>query len=1158
MRRKFTKKKKGTSKASRILRSSQSASFARHKVLTELSGKEIYQSFNELKSSRFFSDSINLSLTRPLNKFYLKDLPDLSLSKNINWCVALLNSHKDKVKLLVEKKYSLERALLNDDHKTCIDVLDTVDRTCGASFWSHITRASLQGVLYRAEDNAIPQIDFGDCKENPFLNYMLFYTNGYFTDEEIFFTAKSTHINDINRSVHPSVRNFFHYRLFGLDSTQEIELNSIVNIERSSSIVDVFELLLSLINYLGTRGVSVEDTLGYDFKHIYNLLEAVCVTSRINYNACFKGVSSVNKLDEDYELIDLYTVGNYQLIINRFEKGEIDVTNFALVEIVAKSLVRCPTNLRQNFVGNVVTNLASVLAKDENYKKSLEFLSCMANSFRSLGWFKQMEFIVQREAPNTSKAYKSICDKGVHLLSNINTPKKHLLFDSEPNFPNVREAVLNNPASVSLDLLASQYLSGRTNNFAEDSLIEKNRLLKYSALNKARIGEFSAAESEFRYLSSNADRLTKLESLSGLVDLYISFGKNESAITTFVESSLVDKDVFSIFDTHHILDSIASDYNKSKLIDIPIAYSLHSSNVDDSYDSNLKYSFENFLILNGYQFPTDLFGLENTFGKSKLHYFLRWVCTPEIMKLYLNFESARQIEECRLEICNYLLTVAGTSEDLQFEIKQINKNLVIRRAVKQVENSRIYVDSTIFKGRKSEPYKNLFERYIELSSKKSEGLAKYPAFDSLIKIFKDSSPNSKSYWKQLSMILMPDTKLSPQDKTFLSLAKLMRAEFTHGEKGINNYLSTRIRHGVLPSALRKSSQAEGIYFSETSSVDECAQSLINNKQLNIHTNDVEIIWELSKSFVKSIEESILAFNDKRLQIYTLEGGQETKAEPDAMFNYTISPLETYALQKELPLSPTYDDLVNIVMDWLWHKTDFVLDNVKSYISKEFTDELHDIFDFYKSNITKSKISKQGKHSFINAINRAKSTTSQELNNIVTWFEHVDSEGEEQFDLDTAVKIASNSLLIDIQLDEQATFAVHQKDISHWVDVFFILFENAISKSGLQKQKLKINVQLIENGNYFQIICSNSVLAPSDHKAANEDLQFYKDAYGNEELIRDLIQEEGGTGFFRIWKILQKDLGIEHSIELGYDSDKFNVCLSLTKKEGAFSNENINS
>lgn len=1144
MNRAHSRKQKGKSILTKTLKSGRNSYVVKQQIFEELTPKEIYQNFREISQSHHFSNAIGLTCNRPINEMYIRKSPRANVSKNLAWCIALIEHHAGKIKFYLKKKNEISEKILSSDIEHALRLVNEIDNHCGLSIWSIITHSSLNNLKEQPEQTDCSE-KFGRLENNNFLKYVLFYINGYFNDDEIYFTSKNTHRNDIKRSAHPSVKDFYLYRFFDVEMNDDISFDVIFDIEKNSSIVDIFQLIISTLEYFVVTGKEFTDTFDYEIKHVLKMLELVGYDTVCNLNGFF-GRDVEPKIEDSYiSIVDLYTAGNYQRVIELFNASKKSFSDFCLIEIVSKSYSRVDTELDNEFVSKIVKHMSNVLERNKDYEKSLEFLACISNSLRTMDWFKQLRHFVERESPNISSRERLNFEKGIHLFSCMNTPKKHILYKDNVKDRYFQILSSNYESSSSLNLMLSQeydYFNIKEDEFKNS--VHINRLEKFQAIKMMNNGNYLDAEVAFSSLISDSDRLLKIEVIRELTKLYILSRSHLKALSIFVESSLFNDKLFSIFDTREILSAIESSVQDISTIELPIAYALHSQFVDEFYDSSLKFSFENFLTLNNFIFPTELFGKESTFGKDKLHYFLRWVCTTEVMKLYLNFDTARQIEECRLEICNYLLDKVKDNDDLQFEIKQINKNLIVRKAVKQVENSRIYVDAAVFKGRKSTPYRSLFDRYLELASNQAN-TSDEAQYNEIYQVLSPNKNKPKEYWKSLSIIYLPDTKLSPKNATFLSLAKLMRAEFTFGEKGINNYLSTRIRHGVLPTAIRKSSLTEGIYTPEQSRIEDYVESLLKQANLTVTESDIESLWKIAKSFTKNLENEISLFNDKKLQINTLEGGAENKNKDEAMFNYSVSPLETYAIQQELPLSPTYDDFLRVIMDWLWFRTDFILDDVKGYIRDKFTTHLNSIFETYTKEIQSAEISRGAKASFTNAIRRAKNNLQSDLALVCSWFEHVDSEGDGQFELSTAIEIAKRSLSIPLILSEKFEIQIQQKNVSYWVDVFFILFENAISKSHLEKNDVSISVDIEKINDLVTITVSNRTKPIEKYEIENFNLDFYRNAYGDEELTRDAIKGEGGTGFFKIWKIMMRDLNIKHEISFGYkDNNMFSVSLTL--------------
>lgn len=1117
---------------------------ALHRFFSNLSTKEIYQSFPFIAKSPQFTNSINLTKKTPISDMYMSRISMVEMSKNLSWCLSLIEHHASAIRKYQLLRQDLDHKILLGEHEDCFKILDEIDASCGVSIWAHITRCSIESFLAEEQKSQNRNV-FESVKDNYFLKYVVFYATSYFTDPEIFFTSRNTHVNDIKRSVNEDLKDFFLYKFFRLDTTFKINFEGIFDVEKNSSLIDIYQLVIFSIEYVKVQGLNFDEVFNYRLSQVINTLER----TGYNYLDCIKSSCGykyeVDAHEEEYLILDKYTEGKYSYVVSACLESNIILSDFSFAELTAKSLARVEVEIGKSFIAKILYAMKDVLIKSSRYDVSLGYLACLSNSFRTIEWFKQLGYFVERESKNRSIEVITSSEVGMYLFSRTYTPKKVVVFDDTDAYVvKLKESYQDS---------SSLYLLGynKTQNTDLSALVDDNRLSKYRALSYIEKGNFECAEEVLLALIKSSDDITRIESLGIYSNLLIQLCKFECLLDLVVDHSIEGDKLFSIFDTNKILSSIEGHNFKTKNIELPIVYALHSQHVNSNFDSNLKFSFENFITSNGFRFPTELFGKEPLFSQERISYFLRLVCTPEIMKLYLEFNTFREIEECRLKICNYLLDKNQNTDDLQFEIKNISKNLIIRKAVQQVENSRIYVDTAIFKGRNSAPYKTLFDRYLELSSKSSEVSNDDSNFNSLIEVLNRKGVSDKDYWKTLSVVFMPDVKLSPKNATFLSIVKLMRQEFTYGEKGINNYLSTRIRHGVLPTALRRSPMRECIYVSQTASVTSYRDSLNNDSNIQLRDEEFDEFLPIAKKFTKHLEDEISLFNDRKLQIYTLESPLDKNEKSQGMFNYSVSPIETYAIQSELPPSPSYEDLVKVVTNWLWHKTDYILDEVKDYIATTFHSTLNEKFDSFISDIQNSSISQLGKRNLANAVSRAKASISNDINTIGSWFEHVDSDGDGEFELSTAVEIAKRSLDINLEYTETLNHKLPQRNVSYWVDVLFILFENAISKSNLDRNEVIIILKVtMPNEENLVLECTNNTSHVDDMEIENKNLDFYKEAYGDEELTRDAIQSEGGTGFFKIWKIVTKDLGIKHQIDFGYtDSDSFFVNLSLETKVG---------
>jgi hypothetical protein len=1151
------RKGKHQSKLSKILSTSRSDRSALTKYFQNLSPIEMVDSFTKVSRHIYFIRATELTKKRCFSDTYQFLVPPSELEKSIAWCLSIIIHHKNIIQSHITLRKELSKAVLNFDYLSSVRILDEIDDKCGLSIWSVAARASIENRITELNSvgdtlqSLINEVDDG------LLSYIIKYSSDYYNEHDIFFTSIDTHIFDLDKSAPSRVKDFVVYKLFGIDFERSYDFEQLFNFEKNSSIIDIYNLIINYISYVVSNSNNKPNSYSLFYRVISDLNNNI-QCDVIQGFANHYGIESPWTTDNDtIRLVDLYTKGEYKRVCDIANEKGLSAFDFSVFELIVKSNVRVRALNQNDSLYYLVPHIENTITKNELFNSSIQFLACEAFSFRSIDWFLKLSYFVKRESPFIASEARKNYDNLILINSSAYTPKFLNVISNELKDKYLRFLLesYNNSASVHLYNALSSNLEIELSSLQ----IESERKSKYYSLYLLNAKQYDKAVQKFGELTKSDDIIIAIESSILLVDAMMLSGKTLEVIDTFVSISLSNKNLLSMFDTHRILKVSEKITKNNKSINIPIAYSLHSRFSDSIYDSNLKYSFETFLKTNNAQFPTDLFGLESVYGKDELHYFLKWICTPEVMKLYFEFESLRQTEECRLKICNYLMENGDDDEALRNEVKEINRAHIIRRAVKKVENSRIYVDTSNLTGRDSEKYRSLFEKYIELSGNNYNEEEDEIQFLSFMQHLKnDLSLNGLDYWKGLSIIHFQGLRLNAKNSTFLSLAKLIRSEFTYGDRGLNNYLSTRIRHGVLPTALRKPIVEEGLYVSDNLELEDFKKdSRWYNETRTFTGYEIDNVWKILKDFSQSYEQFISDLNDERLQIYILEEALNKSSEKStkkvAMFDYSISPLECFALQKELSISPNYNDFVRVATQWLWDKTDYNLKIIQDHIRTEFRNKVVDLLDDLKDSVAESCFSEGPISDFYNTVDRLKSSLSSQIELICSWFSHVDADESEEYEIETTIDIAKRSLNLQIDLESRVICLLSERSLSYMVDVFFILFENAISKSKLPKHQLSIKVLICKNDEGQVVInTTNNCLIDGSLDEHNKKIQFYKDAYGNEALIKGVLQKEGGTGFFKIWKILEKDLEISHSIDLEFtENDTFSVDLILNRSKSLY-------
>jgi|GEM_PF-2119805 len=1155
MGKKKKKKRKVQSKISRILSSSNDAQTIRKKYFSDLSPEEIKANFPRIFKHRHFQEAVGVSKVSGYEKFYTNHTPQSTLIKNIYWILGLLKSNKERIQHFLETEDKIVENLLAGNNDRVLTILNELDKVYGLSTWTVSIRCSILTMTQKYNDHKsfLTAIN-NKSGNNNFFQAVIKKISDRYDESSVFISNIYSFRTQLQRYLKGEMLHFLMYKLIPTDFNFDYDYDHIIRVEKNSSIIDMFHCLIEFICFAKTSDHKKYDNYAYIIVHELNSL---FVYPPIQGLANSYGIETSWTFSKDeYDLLDLYTCGNYSKIKAYFRKNPKQFTKFSAFEILSKSCARIDEEVHSSTPFKILNCLIDVYLKNENYNDSISYLFSMCHSFSSLSWFKELYFVLIRETTFLSE--ELYCNLNIlsSSFSTINSPKKINSLPCalrEKTFSICQQAI---SSSVSLDLFKLNEIA--ENNSTFDLSIDSNRLKKYISIAQIKNDNIDSAIINLKELAESEDFITAHEATRLLSDVYIKSKKNQEVIDLYIEKSINNKNLILNFDTEKIC-SIAKDMvTVSNSITVPIALSLHSRYVDSNFDSVLKYSFEMFLKNNRIDNPIDIIQKKEMFNEKQFFYFLEFVCTPEVMKLYLFFENTIAIENCRLDICKYLVENNSSKEQLIDEIKERTKVLVIRKAVKQVDNSRIYSNTNLIKMGSVNSFKQLFEKFQVLQTQDFSNFEDEATLKELYETLKTADELSNAY-----MVFLPNTPLNEKNSTFLKLLKLVRDEFTYGDKGLNSHLSTRIRHGHFPTTLRKCVADEQLV----------TPKLTNSKSYRSNTHWLSILdhidqGRLSKidkafnNFSSNFEKMIYNINDSWIQIWTLDYDittlAESKKRADALFNYSVSDLEAYSLQQKLFIDSDYNDFTKIVITWLWERTEINLLNIRNKLSTEVREEANTIIDDFEKEVLEIVGDQRYIRDLSNALGRARSSLSLNLDQIISWFKRSEGSIVDKFDFDTAIEIAKMAATTNVTYKQEYEYEFDGTSLSYFVDILYILFENAISKSNLSKDELIIKAQLIEDTKTGALILSveNNCVEVSSIENANEEIDFYRKSYGKDSIINGNVQGEGGTGFFKIWKILFKDLELQHNIEFGYDKkDKFGIKIQIYNPQKVIYNEN---
>jgi hypothetical protein len=1116
------------SNLSRVLASSNNRSKVLGRFFENLTAAEIRRAVPQLSSHRHFQSAIQLA--EGPNDFYAQRTPDTSLEKNLAWCLGLMEVHQDKIKFFLERQPRILESLLGGQTSVLLELLDEIDNKCGLSIWTIGVRTSALAAENAEAKRAYVAGVIAKITDNPFFKAVAFNATTRLDDVDSLPSEARFFEQKIRRSFTGRILHHLAYRMLPFNPEFDYGYEHIFQIEKDSSPIDIFDCLTNFLIDGVPFGEALYRSTLIDLRRRFSseLLDSLAQAYVL------QEVTSPEP--EEIRILDLYSAGQYSEVCALFASNDQLALKFPLVEVWVKSLGRCPELLPQREISPIVDALRSIVVKDQNFAKSYGLLLANSYAFWALPWFKELRLFLDNQARFYSPTVNEKMRARGLLISTLNAPAKITAVCKIARVDAAQKLRALWPNSCTANLFAWMHSTQFGDPpAAQLAGIDALRQQKFKAVWYLTRQEYASAVPLLLDLATSNDAQYQLYARAALSEAYLEMGEIERAATVFVDAVSGNENSITDFDSGRLCEAATSIISESKSIAISIALSLHTRHVNDSYGAALKFAFECFLKNNGLADPKEVLTLSNL-PEEKVNYFLEHVCTPEVMKLYLYFESSKEIEECRIDICRRLIARQVSTTSMVFEVKDRTRRLVVREATSQVDQSRIYSDVNLLSGASAPTFRALFDRFTALRTMDfsahddEKALAE---FARLVRI--DPRLRSRSHVLHIQNLVLNEKNL-----LFIKLLKLVRDEFAFSEKGLNVYLSTRIRHGHLPNTLRRPLLENSLLA--TRATDSGSYRLDSNwaEDLRLPLQSRKSVEHLLMSFSLQINGLVDEINDKWLRLFAIDqdiaGISSDGDMKQSLFNYSVSNAESYILQSLLNDGSSYTDFVAVASRWLWDRTEQNLAAIRTRLTDVVRPRAFELLAEL-SRAVEQKCGSGQSGDVPDSIARARIGLSQAFDSVRGWFTRARGATISKFELDVPVTIARIAIGTEVDFKDSTALAFDGVFITAFVDIFYNLFENCTSKSGLSKRELWIKASATLTAVGLELEVSNSCFYEPTFRTKNLMLAKHRVDLGAPSQQSIDPSQLGGSGFSKISRALTKDLSLPHSIELGYISEE---------------------
>lgn len=1127
------------SKVKNILRADKTSKYKLDQIFKKLPLNELRFSVRELMNDATLSNVVKLNRKPNDANIYNYYVPDSSIEKSIYWSVGIFKNNLDKLQYFCDTEIRITNLILQEKFDLALTELNKLDEICGISIWSISLKATIYTELEKHSDikDLYKSMTEDLYKHNMYAVICSQVMFKSYTDDAVI-ESRERLDKQLRNQFSDDLYYFLKYKILTFNPSEHYNFRHILDFEKNSTLIDLFICCCDFTTYSMLHPNETNTLLANEI--VSGLSKQLKTSILYRISDCFNIEKEWDISPLDAELVENYTIGKYESCLDDVLSRK-DNISFTSIEIASKSLCRLDLELDRNILSNLIINIKNFLIKQDNYNQSKNELYRQFTNFNSITFFKNLGlFLNYSERHNKTKFRKNLKSLSF-VISEINTPFRadYISKDLVENYLDFTKTIKFNNTSALYELFKGT-INNDNSQLAE---ISNNRVDSYYAKFLITEGQFDNAIILLNHLSKADDSLLKFESSSELIQCYNNITKYDKAIELFNQLVLECRNSIHTLDSLQIAQSAETLMKTTLSPSSIVALSLYSRFIENTKTPTLRAAFNKLLRQNNCTSPLELIDIPHlNWNKGEFVYFLNYVCTPEIMKFYIKFKSPSEIDKCRINICNHLILNNEFKNEKIEEVKGITKKLVLREATIQVAQSKVNADLTQLRSGKNETHIALYKKYQLLRKSYSTEFNKLLNVNKLIMGMQDSG----------LMVMHFDSTFDDINSIFIKLVKTIIEEFAFGEKGLNANVSTRIRHGHLPNTIRRSLLDEKLITSipESTNVVKANDFWLSKLGPSSIKDDIS---KILSSFTRKIEDLIHVLNEEILQVTTLEenltGLSKTKG---ALFSYTPTNDEIIFLQDKFDETASYTEFINVIESWIWEKTEDNLHNIRAYIEQKITPNL---LSTLQSDLSKLKIDRSAFYEFSNAINRAKLSLNLDSKTILSWFKKREIGVTQTFEFETAVQISSKALLLQVELTSEDSIVIKGDKLSSFVDILYILYENSISKSGIDKSDIAPIHSVELNDTELIIKYKNNCAQFSSAEEENNKISSYIDSYGDETIMMERLHSEGGTGFAKIWKIISKDLNCKHTMNFGFiDDNCFSVEIRIEHK-GLLANEN---
>jgi hypothetical protein len=1083
--------------------------------------------------------AVAIPAAKPIKKAsQIQSVPPLDtvgIHQEIAWVTTILAANSILLNNFVKLRDEYFNSISHGAYDAASGFLDRIDKECGLSLWTvenRIALAALSGGFERQKACVSTLLS------NERRTFFAFFASnvGERNESRVSKFSFETRLRERAKSwkVKSDQQTYIFFKLVGSSSFTTTEAADILSFEAASSAVDLYETFLDVL-------VIVKESSSNN-KH-RQIPEQLAKLNKIS-DHCLDNLRLLYSKEiptsiDAPECLNKFFCGDYLKAASLIEARLADQPDDPAAILMAAKLkaLGYPIDVSGNpFIELLLSLLGTFLEQGKGSDEAAQALERLAMNFRSLPISSSIDNLVRNASRelvgeiSALTAVRSKCnglpvslplldDSRKTLLLSGNTASKHATWQYE------RWAHVGTPAKA--DLLSSEAES-------------------YAAISFSwRKGEPSRAFPYLAKLAASEHPHFQQES-SILKAWYLqSDGDIHGAILHTVKSAIARPTLLRSLPLVELFQHRG--FRELKQLErepcLSIGFFLYASITrESSKDVALKVAWKQFHKAHSLAKPSELRARLSEFDRDEMLFFLRNVCTQEIMELSAAFNSPADLDRERLQICIALSELdPDRSDDYDAEIIELTRRLSIEEGVQQVESSRVYVDLIGLQRWCHQKLSELFLRYMDYVGAGLDA-SNDELERSIILIAKKTGADT-------AFLSFLDAYDISADSLLAELIEECAAHFlTLPRFGLDAFLGSRVRHGSLEGAFRSPLEARKLItkIDSTTNQYESNSYWLNaegamgndqraglNKALNTFSSNVDSRLDAAISQFVHVRSTL--YPEGLIWLWPLnEKGRRQL-------------LTTWLLQAKTSLSKeaTIEQFVEFcatVLFWPMLKTS--LSDAAQFITTTLAGQIVEQLNALDVAIQKATSNHSGLTACIRA---AKSDIEAAAGKVSKWFAPPQfTDVGSSYLLKTGIEIGLTSLRhlrpqftsdVEWGIDDRANVLLHAAGFQTINDVAFLIFGNIQKHSGFfdgystgEKPTIKIWLRWIDP-DIIEVEVQNEISPSKDVTSIETNVKSAK------EQIRlgqfdTVARQKNKTGLVRLASVLNYENSADKVVEFG--------------------------